>query len=765
MKVYTSAHWGIREVLEDEQDGLRLENFSGDPDPTPIGLDQHCDRLEGIRVKRPAVRRSWLENGPGSCPELRGREPFVEVDWNEAMDLVAAELERVRSAHGNEAIFGGSYGWSSAGRFHHAQSQVHRFLNSVGGYVRHLNSYSLGAARVIMGRIIAPMESLMANHTSWDVMTQNTRLFVAFGGVPWKNALISAGGIARHRVRGGLKALADAGVRIVNIGPVGDNLEADRVEWIRSRPNTDTALMLGIAWTLVNEDLLDRVFLDRYCVGFDRFEAYVMGRDGGQPRDPRWAEAISGVPAESIVKLARDMAATRTMINMAWSLQRASHGEQPCWMLVTLAAMLGQIGLPGGGFGFGYGATNALGSAESLLSGPTLPQGSNAVSAFIPVARIADMLLNPGGSFAYDGGVHTYPDIRLIYWAGGNPYHHHQDLNRLAKAWEKPETIVVHEQYWTATAKRADIVLPATISMERDDIGYSTREGHLVAMKRVKVPAGEARDDFDIFAGIAARLGATDAYTEGLDTMGWLERLYEESREKMATRGVVLPDFAGFWDANLIDLGNHSQPVIMLEDFRKDPEANPLSTPSGRIEIFSETINGFGLDDCRGHAVWLEPYEWLGQLGDGDERLHLLSDQPQRRLHSQLDAGIHSLEGKVAGREPVYLNPQDAAARGIADGDVVELSNARGRCLAGAILSEDIMRGVARLATGAWYDPDPETGRDTHGNPNALTLDRGTSSLAQGSIAQTCLVEVSGPVRIVPPVRAFDLPEFAARSS
>lgn len=763
MKTYTSAHWGIREVQQDGR-GLHLRSFEGDADPTPIGLDQHGDRVEAIRVRRPAVRKSWLEKGPGASPDLRGREPFVEVGWDEALDLVAAELQRVRSLHGNESIFGGSYGWSSAGRFHHAQSQVHRFLNSIGGYVRHFNSYSLGAARVIMGRIIAPMEQMMANHTSWDVMAENTRLFVAFGGVPWKNALISAGGVARHRVRAGLKSLEDAGVRIVNIGPVSDNLDGEGVEWIQARPNTDTAVMLGMAWTLIDEGLADTAFLKRYCVGFEQFERYVMGRDDGRARDPRWAESVSGVPAETISSLARDMAATRTMINMAWSLQRASHGEQPCWMLVTLAAMLGQIGLPGGGFGFGYGATNALGSSEALMSGPTLPQGKNAVDAFIPVARIADMLLNPGDAFAYDGGVHTYPDIRLIYWAGGNPYHHHQDLNRLVKAWETPETIVVHEQYWTATAKRADIVLPATIGLERDDIGYATREGHLVAMKRAKAPLGEARDDYDIFADIAERLGAAETYTEGLGTMEWLERLYEESREKMAGRGVALSGFEEFWNTNLVDLGTYSKPVILLEDFRNDPVGNPLTTPSGRIEIFSETIYGFGLDDCRGHAMWFEPHEWLGQVGEGDTRLHLLSDQPQRRLHSQLDAGAHSLEGKVKGREPVYLNPQDAAARGISDGDIVELRNERGRCLAGAILSADVMPGVARLATGAWYDPDPGTALDRHGNPNVLTLDRGTSTLAQGSVAQTCLVEVVGPIVDAPPVQAFDLPEFVART-
>lgn len=760
MNHFTSAHWGIREVEGSADIGFRLKPFSGDGDPTPIGLDQLEPGLERLRVRNPSVRESWLKRGPGASPELRGREPFVEIGWEQALDLVAAELDRVRKEHGNEAIFGGSYGWSSAGRFHHAQSQVHRFLNSIGGYVRHLNSYSLGAARVIMSRIVAPMEELMAHHTSWDVLAGNTRLFVAFGGAPWKNAQISAGGIARHRIRFGLESLRAAGARIVNIGPVNDNLDVEGVEWIPLRPNTDTAMMLAVGWVLLDEGLADRAFLDRYCVGFETFERYLTGADGGVAHDPVWAEKITGVPAATIAALARDMAATRTLINMSWSLQRASHGEQPCWMLVTLAAMLGQIGLPGGGFGFGYGATNALGSSDALLPGPTLPQGDNAVKAFIPVARIADMLLNPGAEFAYDGGTYRYPDIRLIYWAGGNPYHHHQDLNRLRRAWEKPETVIVNEQYWTATAKRADIVLPATTALERDDIGYSTREGHLVAMKRVKNPIGKARDDYSIFAALAERLDAAEAYTEGLDAAGWLRRIYEESRTRMKAKDVDLPDFDAFWARSLIDLEAYDKPVVMLEEFRRDPEKKKLATPSGKIEITSETVRGFGLDDCPGYPVWLEPHEWLGSVGEGDTRLHLLSDQPARRLHSQLDASQHSVDGKIGGREPVYVNQADADARGIRTGDIVELSNERGRCLAAAIVTDAVMPGVARLSTGAWYDPEADTALEKHGNPNVLTLDRGTSSLAQGSIAQTCLVELSGPVTAPPSVSAFDLPEL-----
>ena len=761
MNGYTAAHWGIYEVARDAAGQPRLRSLPEDPDPSPIGLHALDASLDRLRVRRPAVRRSWLERGPGAAPELRGREPFVEVPWERALDLVAAEIARVRAAHGNTAIFGGSYGWSSAGRFHHAQSQVHRFLNAVGGYVRHMDSYSLGAGRALMPHIVAPMDELMAMHTSWDVMAEHTQLFVAFGGVPAKNAQIAAGGAGRHRVREGLHRMAARGVRFVNIGPVHDNLDAGaEAEWIQARPNTDTALMLALAWVLREEGLADRDFLARCCTGYARFEHYLSGAEDGQPKTPAWAAAITGVPAGRIAALAREMAAHRTMLNIAWSLQRASHGEQPFWMLVTLAAMLGQIGLPGGGFGLGYGATNLMGSPHARLPGPTLPQGRNAVREFIPVARIADMLLHPGAPFTYVGGHHTYPDIRLVYWAGGNPFHHHQDLNRLERAWRKPETIVVHEQYWTPAAKRADIVLPATTTLEREDIGSATREGFLVAMRPVVPPAGEARDDYDIFADLAARLDATEAFTEGLDSAGWLRRLYAETRQKSAGMGIDLPEYEAFQAAGLISLGEHDRPRVMLDGFRADPAAHPLGTPSGRIEIASERIAGFGLPDCPGHPVWREPLEWLGGAGAERHPLHLLSDQPVRRLHSQLDASGHSTAGKVEGREQLFMHPADAAARGLRDDDIVEVFNDRGRCQAAVCRTEQVMRGVVRLNTGAWYDPDPATGVEKHGNPNALTLDVGASGFSQGCAAQTCLVEVSGPVADPPPVTAFRLPEL-----
>ena len=761
-RTLTAAHWGVYEVeYDDAGKPVKLHPFSRDPDPSPIGLHMLSDEVTRLRVLRPSVRKSWLEKGPGANPERRGQEPFVEVSWDEALDLVAGDLKRVRETHSNRAIFGGSYGWSSAGRFHHAQSQVHRFLNAIGGYVRHQDSYSLAAARVLMPHILASMDELMTMHTPWQVMAEHCKLFVSFGGVPHKNSQINAGGATVHHVKGGLYGMRSSGVRFINVTPTADDLDTGGdVEWLAIRPNTDTALILALCHTLVAENLHDREFLARCTVGFERFAPSLAGKDAA------WAEKITGIPAARIVALAREMAATRTTVNINWSLQRSHHGEQPFWALLTLACLLGQIGLPGGGFACGYGPVNLMGSGLPKYSGPTLPQGTNAVSDFIPVARFTDMLLNPGGSVPYNGKTLVYPDIRLVYWAGGNPFHHHQDLNRLMLAWRKPETIVFHEQFWTPAARMADIVLPATVSLERDDIGYGSREPFMIAMKQARPPVGEARDDYWIFAQLAERLGAGATFTEGRDTTAWLSHLYEEARVRSAKAGVTLPAFDDFWQAGLAEAAGETKNPVMLAEFRADPAAHPLKTPSGKIEIFSERIASFGYDDCPGHATWFEPIEWLGSAKAKQYPLHMLSDQPNDKLHSQLDHSPHARSTKVRGRQPVTLHPEDAAARGIADSDLVRVFNDRGACLAGAKLSNRIRRGVVRLSTGAWFDP-ADTGSnqplEKHGNPNALTLDIGASKLSQGCIAQTCLVEIERFDGPAPTVTAHRVPAFEAR--
>lgn len=760
----TSSHWGTYRVQTKDGRVTALTGFEADPDPSPIGSGI-VDVLDGpTRIKTPMVRESWLKNGPGSAPHLRGDDVFVPVSWETAETLVAAELDRVRSTFGNQAIFGGSYGWGSAGRFHHAQSQLHRFLNCIGGYTRSVNTYSHAAGEVILPYVIGEFGTLMHRQTDWQSIIDASGLLVGFGGVPIHNAQISAGGTGRHRIREALQQARDAGVEFVNISPLRGDMDADLgAEWLAPRPGSDVAVMLGLAHTLLTENLHDREFLGRYTVGFDQFADYLRGKPDGIEKTAQWAADLSDLPADDIRRLARRMVNTRTMISINWALTRQQYGEQPFWAGTALAAMIGQIGLPGGGIAYGYGAANSVGLETRDVKYKAFPQGKNPVTDFIPVARISDMLLNPGAVFEYNGQTATYPDIKVVYWAGGNPFHHHQDLARLKRAWQKPDTVIVHEWCWNALAKHADIVLPCTTSLERRDLMLTPRDPYIVAMEQVIAPVGDARNDFDIFAGISGRMGIEQAFTEGFGAEDWLRWIYDQSRQSAAETGVTLPPLDELRSTGWHRVDPPAEPRVMLADFRRDPVANPLRTPSGKIEIFSNSIAGYGYDDCPGHPTWQLPDEWLG-AANVKYPLHLISNQPKHKLHSQLDHGAVSRAAKINNREPMLMHPKNAARRGISAGDLVRLFNDRGACLAVAVLSDNIRLDVVQISTGAWLDPEwqPDgTLLCRHGNPNVLTRDIGTSSLAQGPTAHSCLVDVERYKGTPPTVRAFEPPKIS----
>ncbi len=735
----TSSHWGAFEVDVEDDRIVATRPFAADPNPSAIPAVLPAAVHHRSRIARPSIRRGWLERRARGG---RGSEAFVELPWDEALDIAAAEIDRVRRSHGNAAIFGGSYGWGSAGRFHHAQSQLHRFLNCIGGYVATFGSYSTGCAQAIMPHVFGePFLKLLYEHQEgWQTIHDHTETLVMFGGINAKNAQVSMGGITEHETADWFARFAAKGMHCVNIGPQRGDAPAD-CAWMPLRPASDTALMLALAHVLDAEGLIDGDFLNRCTVGFARFRPYLTGEADGQPKSPDWAGPICGVAPESIRALARRMAATRTLITVAWSLQRAEHGEQPYWMSAVLAAMLGQIGLPGGGVGYGYGAIGGVGKSLLGLTGMTLPQGTNPVRRVIPVARIGDMLRHPGQPYDFNGRRETYPDIRLIHWAGGNPFHHHQDLNGLHEAWQRPETIIVHDPWWTATAKRADIVFPATTPYEREDIGRTNLDDYLFHMPRLIPPVGEARDDYDILSGLAARLGAGPAFTEGRDAAAWIDRLYADYRDRAALKGVEVPDLETLKARNWVRLPIRSDGPnrTLFAPFREDPAAAPLRTPSGRIEIFSEAVASFGYDDCPGHPVWLPPAEWLG-AATAAAPLHLVSPQPGDKLHSQLESALADVPG--ARPETLLMHPDDAARREIRTGDLVRVFNTRGACRARVRVSDDILSGVVALPTGAWFG-DPGGNLDPHGNPNVLTRDTGTSRLAQGCSAHSALVEVS----------------------
>lgn len=735
-----ASHWGAFWAIV--EDGRLVSTAPFEHDPAPSEMISAWPEMvySPLRVARPSLRKGWLAGDRGKS---RGKDEFIEVGWDEALDIAGLEIDRVRKAYGNAAIFGGSYGWASAGRIHHARGLLHRFLNFAGGFTGQVTNYSYGAAMAFLPHVVGEDEAMGAMLTSFSAVAEHSDILLAFGGIPAKNWEMQSGGSGIHAYQSQMRMLADSGVEVVTISPFrGDKPEGVGSEWQPIRPNSDTALLLAMIRLLVLWDAHDREFLDRYTVGFDKLRAYLDGDSDGIEKTPQWASAITGIPAGDIEALTRRLVGRNVMLTATWSLQRARHGEQPYWALVALAAALGQIGQSGRGYTFGYGSMNGMGGKRYRTPFYGLSIGRNPVNLFIPVARVADLLLQPGDVLEFNGSTLTYPDIRLVYWAGGNPFHHHQDINRLRSAFRRPETIIVNEQYWTATARHADIVFPATTTLERNDIGGSSRDPFVLAMQKAIEPVGDARDDYDIFAALAERLDIHDAFTEGRTGEDWLRHCWERSRETLESRGLVAPCLDALFEAGYYQMPEPDEPVTQFRRFREDPDAAPLKTPSGRIELFSERVAAMGDPEQPGHPHWADPEEWLGSRRAGRHPIHLLTPQPSKRLHSQLDVGKVSSSVKRQEREILRMNLDDAAQRGISAGDIVRVFNDRGSCLAVAEPETGVFPGVALLPTGATFEADGQGG-DRNSNPNVLTRDIGTSRLGQGCAAQSCLVEVA----------------------
>ena len=756
----TAAHWGIYEAERDETGAVAIRPLKGDPAPAEISNDLKDVGRRRARIATPLVREGYLADGPASR-EARGTERFVPVSWDTALDLAARALQETRDKRGADGIYGGSYGWASAGRFHHAQSQMKRFLNLGGGFVKAVNTYSSAAAEVVVPHFFGSGDMINTGHP-WPVIRDHTQLLVAFGGLPFKNAQIDAGSTGPHVDQMGLDACMKAGMEVVSVGPIRHGPEkVPGVSWLQPRPNTDVALMLGLAHVLVSDGTIDEDFLTRCCTGADRLIAYIDGRADGVAKSPEWAAAITGLDTQEIVALARRMAAHRTLIGVAWALQRADHGEMTFWMGAALAALLGGLGKPGEGVAYGMGTFNDYGAGRAAFRWAAFSQGQSVHQRIIPVARVADMLLHPGTTIPFNGAEVTFPEIGLVWWTGGNPFHHHQDLHRLVHALRRPETVIVNDSFFQPTCRMADIVLPATTFLERNDWAGSAHGGYATPMHKLAEPFAEARDDHAIFAAMAERFGIAQAFTEGRDEMGWIRHMWGVTRDNARRAGIDLPEFEAFWSGGMIDVPATNQSSERLARLREDPDKHRLHTPSGKVELYSETVAGFGYADCPGHPAWLEPREWLGSASAASFPLHLMSDQPRGRLHSQLDPGEASAATKVRGREPLLIHPDDAAARGIADGDIVRVANGRGVCLGGAVLTPDIMPGVVAMATGSWFDaevPGDPAALERHGNPNVLTRDAGCSALSQGPSCNSCLVEVTRFTGNLPPVEAFEIP-------
>ena len=507
--ILTGSHWGaIRATVKDGR-FVAAKPFELDKYPSKMiaGLPDHVHNA--ARIRYPMVRVDWLRKRHLSDTSQRGDNRFVRVSWDEALHNASGMLAKAIALHGNSVGTGGDY--------------------------------STGAAQVILPRVVGSME-VYEQQTSWPLVLQNSKTIVLWGSDLLKNQQANwwCPDHDVYEYYEQLKAKVAAGeIEVISIDPVvtstHEYLGREHVKHIAVNPQTDVPLQLALAYTLYSENLYDKNFLANYCVGFEQFLPYLLGEKDGQPKDAAWAEKLTGIDAETIRGLARQMAANRTQIIAGWCVQRMQHGEQWGWMIVVLAAMLGQIGLPGGGFGFGwhYNGAGTPGRKGVILSGfsgstsiPPVHDNSDykGYSSTIPIARFIDAILEPGKVINWNGKSVKLPPLKMCIFAGTNPFHRHQQINRIIEGWRKLETVIAIDNQWTSTCRFADIVLPATTQFERNDLdqyGNHSNRG-IIAMKQVVPPQFEARNDFDIFREMSRLFNRVEGLTDGLVEMGWL---------------------------------------------------------------------------------------------------------------------------------------------------------------------------------------------------------------------------------------------------
>jgi anaerobic dimethyl sulfoxide reductase subunit A len=648
------------------------------------GLQMHRVLHAPDRLKRPLLR-----TGP------RGSGEFKEVGWSEALDFVAQRLMEIRDKYGNEAILrlGGS--GACNGALHNTGRLTKRFLSQAGGYTEFDGYYSSQAAQYVtpyvLGTRSVGIDPGTLQHTSliilWGANISDTRLEVMMEARIWE---------AKAR-----------GVEVIVIDPRRTTTAKTLgTQWILVRPGTDTALMLAVLHVLIDEGLVDRGFVEKYSFGFKEFERYVLGEEDGESKNPVWAEEICGTPADVIVRLARLYGQTHpAALIPGLSIQRTIGGEEAIRMAIALQVATGNLGVLGGSSG---------GLTWGRLPRPKMgvigvPQNPAQVS--IPAYRWPDAIL--------EGKRGGFPsDIKAIYNVGGNFLIQGSDVNKNIRAFNEVEFSVCHERFMTPTAKYCDIVLPVTTFLERNDIVVPDGGNYLLFSSRAVPPVYEARNDYDVFCELAERLGFLQEYSEGRDEEEWLRSFVADSE---------VPDYEEFKRDGLY-MGE-DQLRVGLSEFVADPEAHPLGTPSGRVQILSEAYAGLG------HTA---VPAFRGLRADDRHPLMLVTPKSRFRVNSQNNNIPWFRERESHG---LWMNPHDAEDRGIEDGGLVQVSSPEGKTRIKAMVTEDIMPGVVCLLEGVWPIFDSE-GVDTAGSANFLTSTVPTEP-SKGSRTHSVLVEVT----------------------
>ena len=668
----------------------------------------------------------------------RGEGKFERISWDEAAGLVAREILRIRNEYGNAALYVpyGTGGYSQlTGR-----RTAERLLNLVGGSLGFYNSYSWACISAATPTVYG---TPITGNQRQDWL--NTKYFLMWG---WNPAEARDGTNTEYFVR----LARERGARTVCVDPrMTPSVVSLADEWVPVRPGTDTAMMSAMAYVMITEGLTDRDFVRTHCVGFDTaqmppgreadesYKDYILGTRDGVAKTPDWAEPITGVPRATIARIAREYATAKpAVLYQGYGMQRRAYGEQVVRAGCVLAAITGNVGIPGG-----WAGGVALQAPDGGPSWLVFPTGENPVKAMIPSFLWTEAVVRGKGMGPDDGVVgadRLVTDIKLIYAVASNCLvNQHANINRSAgilRDESRVEFLVVQDNFLTPTGRFADILLPACTQFETWGIEDGWKYGdEVLLMPKVVEPPFETKSDYAICAEVAEKLGVRDAYTEGLDERGWVGRALDRYRE---TRFPGLPSLDELEASNA---GVYSVPVtkpaVAFEDFRRDPEGHPLPTPSGKIEIFSKTLADLGRP---GVIPGVPKYirEWESPFGPEAEAypLQAIGHHSMSRVHSTHD-NVDWLNEAFPQR--VFINPVDAAARGLRDGDPVRVFNDRGTIVLPCRVTNRIMPGVVDIPQGAWWTPDGD-GVDRRGSINLLTSERWTP-FAFGNAQHTIMVQ------------------------
>ncbi len=668
----------------------------------------------------------------------RGEGKFERISWDQAIDRMATELTRVKEKYGNSAIYV-PYGTGSYNQVNGRQT-AQRLMNLIGGSLGYYNSYSWACISQATPYVYG---TTLTGNQRQDWLNSNYIIMWSWNPAEMRDGTNSEFFVQKAR---------EKGARIICIDPrMTFSAVSLADEWIPIRPGTDTAMMSAMAYVMITEDLYDRKFVDRYCIGFDEtqmpdgaereesYKDYILGTRDGIPKTPEWAEAITGVPRETISRIGREYATFKpAVLYQGYGMQRRAYGEQPVRAGCVLAAITGNVGIPGG-----WAGGLALQAPDGGPFWNVFPQGENPIKARIPSFLWTEAVLRGEEMTAADGvrGVEMLDnDIKLIYAVACNAIvNQHGNINRTAKILQDEslvEFIAVQDNFLTPTGRFADLLLPACTQFETYGLEDGWKYGdEVILMPKIVDPPFETKSDYQICAAIAEKLGFGEAYTEGRTERDWIEWALERYRE---TRFPGVPHLDEFESSNI---GVYSKPVtepaVAFTDFRRNPKKHPLPTPSGKIEIFSKRL----FDKNNPEEIPAVPkyiQEWESPFGKEATKypLQALGHHFMPRVHSTL-ANVELL--REAFPQRVFINPLDAAKRQIKNGDEVKVFNSRGATILRCRVTERIMPGVLAIPQGAWWEPD-ENGIDRGGSVNVLTSERWTP-LAFGNAQHTIMVE------------------------